>query len=90
MKHFTGKVTNVDNNGNPIKKKSTGKNGKKSGFKKPAAVKKSSGKKPLKDITAVMTKNSVTMIVTATMMILILTMKKCMNAYVQVAEIQFV
>ena len=40
MKNFTGKVTNVDNNGNPIKKKSTGKNGKKSGFKKPAAVKK--------------------------------------------------
>ena len=37
MKNFTGKVTNVDNNGNPIKKKSTGKNGKKSGFKKPAA-----------------------------------------------------
>ena len=34
MKNFTGKVTNVDNNGNPIKKKSTGKNGKKSGFKK--------------------------------------------------------
>ena len=42
MKNFTGKVTNVDNNGNPIKKKSTGKNGKKSGFKKPASVKKSS------------------------------------------------
>ena len=59
MKNFTGKVTNVDNNGNPIKKKSTGKNGKKSGFKKPAAVKKSSGKKPLKDITAVMTKKPV-------------------------------
>ena len=39
MKNFTGKVTNVDNNGNPIKKKSTGKNGKKSGFKKPASVK---------------------------------------------------
>ena len=44
MKNFTGKVTDVDNNGNPIKKKSSGKNGKKSGFKKPAAVKKSSGK----------------------------------------------
>ena len=55
MKNFIGKVTDVDNNGNPIKKKSSGKNGKKSGFKKPAAVKKSSGKKPLKDITAVMT-----------------------------------
>ena len=63
MKNFTGKVTNVDNNGNPIKKKSTGKNGKKSGFKKPAAVKKSSGKKPLKDITAVMTKKPVRKIV---------------------------
>ena len=25
MKNFTEKVTNVDNNGNPIKKKSTGK-----------------------------------------------------------------
>ena len=50
MKNFTGKVTDVDNNGNPIKKKSSGKNGKKSGFKKPAAAKKSSGKKPLKDI----------------------------------------
>ena len=36
MKNFTGKVTDVDNNGNPIKKKSSGKNGKKSGFKKPA------------------------------------------------------
>ena len=63
MKKFTGKVTNVDNNGNPIKKKSTGKNGKKSGFKKPASVKKSSGKKPLKDITAVMTKKPVHKIV---------------------------
>ena len=59
MKNFTGKVTDVDNNGNPIKKKSSGKNGKKSGFKKPAAAKKSSGKKPLKDITAVMTKKPV-------------------------------
>ena len=37
MKNFIGKVTDVDNNGNPIKKKSSGKNGKKSGFKKPAA-----------------------------------------------------
>lgn len=45
MKNFTGKVTDVDNNGNPIKKKSGGKNGKKSGFKKPTAAKKSSGKK---------------------------------------------
>ena len=27
MKNFTGKVTDVDNNGNPIKKKSSGKNG---------------------------------------------------------------
>ena len=63
MKNFTGKVTDVDNNGNPIKKKSSGKNGKKSGFKKPAAVKKSSGKKPLKDITAVMTKKPVRKIV---------------------------
>ena len=59
MKNFTGKVTDVDNNGNPIKKKSSGKNGKKSGFKKPAAAKKSSGKKPLKDITAVMKKKTV-------------------------------
>ena len=63
MKNFTGKVTDVDNNGNPIKKKSSGKNGKKSGFKKPAAAKKSSGKKPLKDITAVMTKKPVRKIV---------------------------
>lgn len=63
MKNFTGKVTDVDNNGNPIKKKSGGKNGKKSGFKKPAAAKKSSGKKPLKDITAVMTKKPVRKIV---------------------------
>lgn len=63
MKNFTGKVTDVDNNGNPIKKKSSGKNGKKSGFKKPAAVKKSSGKKPLKDITTVMTKKPVRKIV---------------------------
>ena len=63
MKNFTGKVTDVDNNGNPIKKKSSGKNGKKSDFKKPAAVKKSSGKKPLKDITAVMTKKPVRKIV---------------------------
>ena len=63
MKNFTGKVTDVDNNGNPIKKKSTGKNGKKSGFKKPAAAKKLSGKKPLKDITAVMTKKPVRKIV---------------------------
>lgn len=63
MKNFTGKVTDVDNNGNPIKKKSSGKNDKKSGFKKPAAAKKSSGKKPLKDITAVMTKKPVRKIV---------------------------
>ena len=63
MKNFIGKVTDVDNNGNPIKKKSSGKNGKKSGFKKPAAAKKSSGKKPLKDITSVMTKKPVRKIV---------------------------
>ena len=63
MKNFTGKVTDVDNNGNPIKKKSGGKNGKKSGFKKPTAAKKSSGKKPLKDIAVVMTKKPVRKIV---------------------------
>ena len=63
MKNYTGKVTDVDNNGNPIKKKSGGKNGKKSGFKKPTAAKKLSGKKPLKDITAVMTKKPVRKIV---------------------------
>lgn len=63
MKNFTGKVTDVDNNGNPIKKKSGGKNGKKSGFKKSTAAKKSSGKKPLKDIAVVMTKKPVRKIV---------------------------
>ena len=62
MKKLTEKVTDVDSKGNPIKKKSTGKNGKKSSYKKPATAKKN-GKKPAKDITAMFMKKPVRKIV---------------------------
>ena len=59
MKNFTGKVTNVDITAIRSRRNQLVRMARNLVLKKTAAVKKSSGKKPLKDITAVMTKKPV-------------------------------